>query len=120
MISNNKSTTSPYPATRVTHEHGKLGTTAVHAPVTIKRQYRIDTDARIEKPYVARASYAPDVEHPEGTTVHSQKYKDYVSASVPQDSRACRNSRRDSQCCSNISCSGIATVTGRSGLGTPA
>ena len=52
---------------------------APKAPVTGRRQNRIDTDKVIERPYLPRASVAPSAEHPEGSTRHSEKYSDYVS-----------------------------------------
>jgi len=54
-----------------------LGTVAAHVPQTLERPYRLDTDASVEKPYIARASYAPDVDHPRGTAVYADKHKDY-------------------------------------------
>ncbi|KAH9830900.1 Caleosin related protein-domain-containing protein [Rhodofomes roseus] len=75
MIPHGKSTSLP--DSDIVYDHDYLGTVASHAPETLKRPYRLNTDTSIEKPYVARASYAPDVEHPQGTPVHAQKYKDY-------------------------------------------
>ncbi|KZT03370.1 Caleosin-domain-containing protein [Laetiporus sulphureus 93-53] len=54
-----------------------LNVTAEHAPVTFERPYRLDTDQFIEKPFVARASYAPSVEHPSGTVPYARKHKDW-------------------------------------------
>jgi hypothetical protein len=49
------------------------------APPTQERPYRLDTDQKIVRPYVARASVAPSVEQPNGTTSYVKRYQDYVS-----------------------------------------
>lgn len=55
---------------------------AAQAPVTARRQNRIDTDKVIERPYLPRASVAPSAEHPDGSARHAEKYADYVSISL--------------------------------------
>lgn len=54
---------------------------ARHAPVTVNRRSRIDTDKVIERPYLPRASVAPSAESPNGSARHAEKYSDYVSIS---------------------------------------
>jgi len=47
------------------------------APPTQERPYRLDTDIKIVRPYVARASVAPSVDKPDGTTSYVKRYQDY-------------------------------------------
>lgn len=54
-----------------------FGSAAPRAPITFERPYRTDEDNWIERPYIARANVAPSVEHPDGTPVHSDKYREY-------------------------------------------
>lgn len=53
------------------------------APPTKERPYRLDTDQKIPRPYVARASVAPSVEKPNGTASFVEKYRNYVSRYCP-------------------------------------
>jgi peroxygenase len=55
------------------------------APPTQERPYRLDTDQKIPRPYVARASVAPSVEKPNGTASFVEKYRNYVSRYCPWD-----------------------------------
>ncbi|CCM03021.1 uncharacterized protein FIBRA_05138 [Fibroporia radiculosa] len=41
------------------------------------RPYRVDTDRFIKIPYVARAHYAPSIEHPAGSSEYSHKHKNF-------------------------------------------
>ncbi|KAH7882360.1 Caleosin related protein-domain-containing protein [Phlebopus sp. FC_14] len=48
-----------------------------NAPVTVERPCRLDTEKTIDRPHVARASFAPSVERPEGSVRHSTKYSNH-------------------------------------------
>lgn len=56
---------------------------AQFAPPTQERPYRIDTDQKISRPYVARASVAPSAEHPNGSNAYAQRYQKYVGRRCP-------------------------------------
>lgn len=55
------------------------------APPTKERPYRLDTDQKIVRPYVARAFVAPSVEKPSGTTSFAERYYNYVGRYCPWD-----------------------------------
>ncbi|KAG6330274.1 hypothetical protein ID866_8817, partial [Astraeus odoratus] len=50
---------------------------ALRVPATLHRPPRVDTDTRIERPYIPRATYAPSAEKPRGSEKYSAHYHEY-------------------------------------------
>jgi len=98
---------------------GHLDVAATHALVTTQRHYRLDTDGAIEKPYVARASHAPSIEHPFGSPEHREKHKEYVSIAYTNVRKSVVIEMSYSLSYSSTSFSGTATVMARYGQEIP-